>query len=182
MKDSFLSWGTGCIFPDVVCTCACAQSHLTLCNPVNFSPLGSSAHDIFQARILEWVAVPFSRGIFPTQGSNQVSCISGWFFYTAPPWKPIFPGDVGPLMMRRPTFRKATLDKASESCPPSLLASCLHLRWVFGTLCPIYYAFSARAWTYSPNVVQCHRCCPVASLTREGLCHEPSKDFTGVQL
>ena len=34
------------------------------------SPQGSSVHGILQERILEWVAIPFSRGIFPTQGSN----------------------------------------------------------------------------------------------------------------
>ena len=34
------------------------------------SPLGSSIHGILQAGILEWVAISFSRGIFPTQGSN----------------------------------------------------------------------------------------------------------------
>ena len=34
------------------------------------SQTGSSVHGISQARILEWVAIPFSRGIFPTQGSN----------------------------------------------------------------------------------------------------------------
>ena len=34
------------------------------------SPPGSSVHGILQARILEWVAIPFSRGIFPTQGLN----------------------------------------------------------------------------------------------------------------
>ena len=39
-----------------------AQSCLTFCDPINCSPLGSSAHGIFQARILEWVAIPFSRG------------------------------------------------------------------------------------------------------------------------
>jgi len=33
-------------------------------------PPGSSVHRILQARILEWVALPFSRGIFLTQGSN----------------------------------------------------------------------------------------------------------------
>ena len=38
------------------------------------------AHGILQARILEWVAIPFSRGIFLTEGSNQVSCIAGRFF------------------------------------------------------------------------------------------------------
>ena len=31
---------------------------------------GSSVHGLLQARILEWVAIPFSRGIFPTKGSN----------------------------------------------------------------------------------------------------------------
>ena len=34
----------------------------TLCNPMDCSPLGSSVHGILQARILEWVAIPFSRG------------------------------------------------------------------------------------------------------------------------
>ena len=34
----------------------------TLCDPMNYSPLGSSVHEILQARILEWVADHFSRG------------------------------------------------------------------------------------------------------------------------
>ena len=34
----------------------------TLCNPVDYNPPGSSVHGILQARILEWVAMPFSRG------------------------------------------------------------------------------------------------------------------------
>ena len=38
-----------------------AQSCPTLCNPVDCSPPGSSVHGILQARILEWVAIPFSR-------------------------------------------------------------------------------------------------------------------------
>ena len=38
------------------------QSCLTLCNPLDCSPPGSSVHGILQARILEWVAMPFSRG------------------------------------------------------------------------------------------------------------------------
>ena len=45
---------------------------LTYCDPVDCNPLGSSVYGIFQARILEWVAISSSRGIFPTQGSNQV--------------------------------------------------------------------------------------------------------------
>ena len=47
-----------------------AQSRPTLCNPRDCSPPGFSVHGISQARILEWVAISFSRRIFPTQGSN----------------------------------------------------------------------------------------------------------------
>ena len=39
-----------------------AQSCLTLCDPMDCSPPGSSVHGILQARILEWVAISFSRG------------------------------------------------------------------------------------------------------------------------
>ena len=51
----------------------CAKSlqlYPTLCDPVDCSAPGSSVHGILQARILEWVAVPSSRGIFLTQGLN----------------------------------------------------------------------------------------------------------------
>ena len=47
-----------------------AQSCLTLCNPKDRSPPGSSVHGILQSRILDWVAIPFSREIFLTLGSN----------------------------------------------------------------------------------------------------------------
>ena len=40
--------------------CVCAQSCLTLCDPIHWSPPGSSVHGILQARILEWVAISFS--------------------------------------------------------------------------------------------------------------------------
>ena len=42
--------------------CVHAQSCLTLSDPMNCSPPGSSVHGILQARILEWVAIPSSRG------------------------------------------------------------------------------------------------------------------------
>ena len=47
-----------------------AQSCPDLCDPMDCSLPSSSVHGILQARILEWVAVPFSGGIFPTQGLN----------------------------------------------------------------------------------------------------------------
>ena len=48
-----------------------AQPCLTLSDSMDCSPPDFSIHRIFQARILEWVAISFSRGIFPTQGSNS---------------------------------------------------------------------------------------------------------------
>ena len=42
----------------------------TLCDPMDYRLPGSSVLGILQATIVEWVAIPFSRGIFPTQGSN----------------------------------------------------------------------------------------------------------------
>ena len=50
--------------------CLITKSCLTLCDPKDYSLPGSSVHEISQARILEWVAISFSRGIFPTQGWN----------------------------------------------------------------------------------------------------------------
>ena len=45
-----------------------AQSCPTLCNPMGCSPPGSSVYRNHQARILQWLAISFSIGIFPTQG------------------------------------------------------------------------------------------------------------------
>ena len=48
----------------------CAQSCPTLCDPVDCSPPGFSVREIFQARILEWVAIPFTNGTFTKQLLN----------------------------------------------------------------------------------------------------------------
>ena len=52
-----------------------AQLCPTLCNPMDYT-----VHVILQARILEWVAVPFSRGSSQPRDRTQVSCIAGRFF------------------------------------------------------------------------------------------------------
>ena len=54
-----------------------AQLCPTLCNPVDCSPPGSSVHGILQARILEWVAISFSRGFSLPRDGTRVSCIAG---------------------------------------------------------------------------------------------------------
>ena len=52
------------------------QSHLTLCNPVDCSLRGTSVHGIFQTRILEWVAISFSRRSFLLRVQTNVFCVS----------------------------------------------------------------------------------------------------------
>ena len=56
------------------------QSCLTLCNPIDCSPPGSSVDGILQARILEWVGIPFSGGSSQPRDPTQVSCFAGRFF------------------------------------------------------------------------------------------------------
>ena len=63
-------------------------SCLTLCEPMDYSLPGSTVHGISQARILEWVAISFSRGSSWPRDQTHVSCMGG-SFTTAPPGKPI---------------------------------------------------------------------------------------------
>ena len=60
--------------------CLIVQLCLTLCDPLDCSPPGSSVHGILQARILEWVAMPSSRGSSLARDQTQVSHITGRFF------------------------------------------------------------------------------------------------------
>ena len=66
-----------------VCVCVCVlvtQLCPTLCDPTDSSPPDSSLHGTLQARILEWVAIPFSRGSSQSRDWTQVSCIADRFF------------------------------------------------------------------------------------------------------
>ena len=62
----------------------CAHLCLTLCNPTDCSPPGSSVHGISQARILEQVAISYSSGSFWPRDQTCVfcvSCIGRWILY-----------------------------------------------------------------------------------------------------
>ena len=66
----------GCLEDGRDNVCTAAQSYPTLCNTIDCSLPGSSVHGIFQARILEWVAISFSRGSSWPRGQTRVSCVS----------------------------------------------------------------------------------------------------------
>ena len=84
-------------FRDISCQwndlmCSVSQSHLTICYPVDFSPLGSPVHGIFPARIMEWVTISSSRGSSQPWGWTYISCffcIAGNSLPVEPPGKPV---------------------------------------------------------------------------------------------
>ena len=63
-----------------LCWCLVTKSFPTLHDPMDWSPPGSSVHGIFLARLLEWVAIPFSRGSSQLRDQTQVSCFAGRIF------------------------------------------------------------------------------------------------------
>ena len=78
-KDNVKEWNVQMLSFERV-LCFVTQLCPTLCDPTDCSPPGSSVHGILQARLLEWVAVPFSRGSSRPRDRTQVSRIAGRFF------------------------------------------------------------------------------------------------------
>ena len=75
-----------------LCMCSVTQSCPTLCDPMDCSLPSSSVHGTFQARILKWFAISFSKGSSPCRDRNRishVSCIAGRLFTAESPRKPI---------------------------------------------------------------------------------------------
>ena len=66
------------------------ESCTTLCNPMDCSLPGSSVHGILQSRILEWVAMLFSRGSSRSRDQIQISHIAGRFFTVWATWLSIY--------------------------------------------------------------------------------------------
>ena len=71
------------IYVKLLITCGCmhscsvAQSSLTLCDPMDCSPPGSSVHGIFQARILEWLSISYAKPV-----CNEFQILPGHFVGT----------------------------------------------------------------------------------------------------
>ena len=83
--------------------CLLTQLCLTLCDPMDCSPPGSSVHGIFQERILEWVAMPSSRGSSQPRDRAQVSALWVDALPSEPPGKPKNTG-VGSLSLCQENF------------------------------------------------------------------------------
>ena len=64
-----------------MCVCTQSLNDVQLCDPMNCSPPGSSLHGISQVRILEWVAISYSRGSSWPKDRTHVSCIGRWILY-----------------------------------------------------------------------------------------------------
>ena len=70
--------------------CVHAQLCSTHCDPMDCSPPVSSVHEISQVRILEWVAISFSRNSSSPTSPAHFSCIAGRFFTAEPPGEAIY--------------------------------------------------------------------------------------------
>ena len=89
----FTVWATReaqfCGTSSLVHVCLVAQYCATLCNPTDCRPPGSSIHGIFKARILAWVAIPYSRDL-PESVAEPVSCffcIGRWILNQCATWE-----------------------------------------------------------------------------------------------
>ena len=82
----FFGGGIGLTFSEATvhcwgCVCVLTQLCLTLCDPMDCSPPGSSTHGIIQARILEWVAISSSKGSSWPRDWPCICCIGRWILY-----------------------------------------------------------------------------------------------------
>ena len=112
--------------PSHCISCYCfslvTKSCMTLCNPRDCSPPGSSVHGVSQARILEWVSIFFySRSSWPRNWTH-VSGLAGRFLTTEPPGKPSHCTRAQPtsiwsiltlLYLQRPYFQTRSYSKVS---------------------------------------------------------------------
>ena len=115
-----------------VCVCSVTPLCPNLCNPRDCSPPGSSVHRILQARILEWVAISFSRGSSRPgdwTGVSCASCIGRWILYHGAPWEdPIIPACI-PRHQSWPTLCN-TMDWNPQGSSVHGILQAKILKWV----------------------------------------------------
>ena len=118
---------------------------LTLCNPMDGSLLGSSVHVIFQARILDWVAISFSRGSFQHRERTSVSHTAGRLFTIWPPGKQEIPNQfssVQPLSCVQPHGLQHVRPPCSSPTPRVYSNSSPLSQWCHPTISSSVVPFS----------------------------------------
>ena len=106
-----------------VCVCVCVQSCRLFCDPMDCIPSGSYVHGISQVRILEWVAISYSRGSPWSKDQTHVSCLTNIFFTKAAPEKPLVYG-IGLLKLLNPRYQGLLFFSCSlrfTSCLPLII-------------------------------------------------------------
>ena len=112
----------------------CAQSCLPLCHPMDCSPPGSSVHGLLQARLLERVAISFSRPSSRPRIESELlvsPALTGRFITPAPPGKPIYMGLINYTLIFKkkkwPSWKHAFVSKLLL---PHTLSNCTRaLMW-----------------------------------------------------
>ena len=148
---------------NLVGCCLVTKLCLTLCDPVDCSPPCSSAHAISQARILECVAIAFSRGSSQPRHQTHISCIGRWILHHEMCWfsylslKNLFP-----QKFPCPDFyRKANL------CPNIILLSKSFL-----IICKIQFCKNYFFVIKLQNFITWLYCCYSQKHYHNGLCHK----------
>ena len=103
-------WGSKSLCKALVC-CSVTKLCLTLCDPMDCGLPDSSIHGIHQARVLEWVAISYSRGSSWSWDWTRVSCIGRLILYH---WAP-----------RKPSVRWYTPTELQKACPWPYIQSML---------------------------------------------------------
>ena len=124
-----------------------AKSCLTLCDPMNCRLPDSSVHGILQARILEWVTIPFSRISFLPRDLTCVSNIAGRFFTV---WATMA-GTLGSLDQKLRRKEKGFGDWKDLASNPTFLIVCCCCCCVFGFFLSYTQIFILKIW--SANLV-----------------------------
>ena len=115
--------------------CLVTQLRLTLCDPMDYSPPGSFAHGDFQARILEWVSIPSSRGSSQSRDWAQVSHIADGFFT-------IWATREALILRSKDSFQPHVLSYARLPCPSLSPRVC-------SKSCPLSQWCHPTFWVYS---------------------------------
>ena len=104
-----------------------AKSCLSLFGPVDCSPAGFFVYGIYQARILEWVAISFSRGSSQPRDWTHISCTAGGFFTNEPCRKPMARIDISKWSWSFFFSHGAYIQTSKSSNLPT---SRTHYKWV----------------------------------------------------